>query len=86
MNIWEAVKVAARESGINLSEASRRMGRSRKFINNAISDNASPNIDTAAIALASCGYSLCAVKDGITITISESVHGESYADMVPESE
>ena len=67
MYAMDTVKVAAKEAGVGLTHIGVLLGKSRQYVNSAISSHTQPNASRLSSMLRVCGYELCAVrKDDVT--------------------
>ena len=77
MNALEAIKFVAYETGTNLSQLSKTLGKHRAYLNATITRGSMPKIDTFIKVLYACGYGVIVkpineIKDDeIQITIDE---------------
>lgn len=63
MDAMEAVKAAAKNTGVPLRHIGRKMGVAGNFVNKTIYRKSVPRANTLAKMLDACGYSLCAVPN-----------------------
>lgn len=61
MDAYEAVREAAKKSGVPLTHIGPAMGKPSTYVNNGMTRGSSPQAKNLAAMLSVCGYSLCAV-------------------------
>lgn len=61
MDVYDAVKTAAADAGLSLSQVSRSLGRPSNYIAGGVSRGSVPQADNAAAMLEACGWLLVAV-------------------------
>lgn len=61
MNVYDAVKAAAADAGLSLSQVSRSLGRPSNYISAGAGRGSVPQSDNAAAMLEACGWRLVAV-------------------------
>lgn len=61
MKAFDAVKEAAKNSGIAITRIGVEMGKPANYVSNGASRGSSPQCNTCAAMLDVCGYALCAV-------------------------
>lgn len=67
MRSMDALKKAAIDKKISLSDISKSMGKTRGYINATITRNSEPKVNTYVCMLDACDYALCAIpKDKVT--------------------
>ncbi|MCI8425662.1 MAG: hypothetical protein HFJ72_08415 [Adlercreutzia sp.] len=64
MDVYDAVKRAAADAGLSLSQVSRNLGRPSNYIVNGASRGSVPSASIAAAMLEACGWRLVAVPAG----------------------
>lgn len=64
MKAMDAVKEAARRSGVSVISIGPAMGRSPSYVSVKCTKGNSPQANTLAEMLGVCGYELCAVPKG----------------------
>ena len=81
MDAMDALKAAAKKSGVPITHIGRKRGLSDNYVNNTISRGSTPKADTLAWMLEVCSYSLCAVPadlvtDDMLVITGEDGNGE----------
>lgn len=71
MKVWNIVKYAIKQSGLNYTQVSRRLNKSKNYITSSIAMNRTPNVETLGTILHVVGWHLEVVSDatGERITI-----------------
>lgn len=64
MDVYSAIRTAAKRSRTPLIEIGPRMGHGKAYVSALMSKGGAPRYDTLAEVLGACGYSLCAVPRG----------------------
>lgn len=64
MKAYDALKEAARRSGVPLTHIGPALGKTSPYVNNGIARGSTPKADTLAAMLGACGYSLAALPKG----------------------
>lgn len=67
MNYYDALRTAAKNAGVPLTQIGTRLGKASTYVNGAISRGSVPTVDNASAMLAVCGYSLVAIPDSETL-------------------
>ena len=64
MKAYDAVKRAAKSSGVPLTHIGPALGKTSPYVNNGIARGSTPKADTLADMLDVCGWSLVATPKG----------------------
>lgn len=64
MDVYSAIKTAAKRSRTPLIEIGPKLGHGKAYASAIISKGGAPRYDTLAQVLGACGYELCAVPKG----------------------
>ena len=64
MDVYSAIKTAAKRSRTPLIDIGPKLGHGKAYASAIISKGGAPRYDTLAQVLGACGYSLCAVPKG----------------------
>lgn len=64
MHVYQAIRTAAKRSGVSLIDIGPAMGHNKAYVSSMISTGRRPVYSTLARVLGACGYSLCAVPRG----------------------
>lgn len=64
MHVYQAIRTAAKRSGMSLIEIGPKLGHGKAYVSALITTGRTPKVDTLARILGACGYELCAVPRG----------------------
>lgn len=64
MHVYQAIRTAAKRSGMSLIEIGPKLGHGKAYVSSMITTGRMPKTDTLARVLGACGFALCAVPKG----------------------
>ena len=81
MKAYDAVKIAARNSGTNITSLSLSCGKSQNAISDAVRKGKDPSSATLSGYLERCGYALAAVPEGDLPETALVINGKEDRDV-----
>lgn len=64
MHVYQAIRTAAKRSGMSLVEIGPKLGHGKAYVSSMITTGRVPKTSTLAGIMGACGYELCAVPKG----------------------